>query len=102
MYKYSYNGVELAQLTSGNYDVLNYYGCDNKGNHYYQSTKGGAINRIISKIDIKKGDIDISPIEGCASVEFSPMMNYYVENYSNSTTPPCYTLYDSKTKNKSP
>lgn len=98
LYKYSYNGVELAQLTSGNYDVLNYYGCDNKGNHYYQSTKGGAINRIISKIDIKKGDIDISPIEGCASVEFSPMMNYYVENYSNSTTPPCYTLYDSKNK----
>lgn len=96
LYKYAYTGVELEQLTSGEYDVINYYGIDEEGSHYYQSTKTGAINRVISKIDKKKKQIDITPAQGFSSANFSPTLNYYMLNYSNVTTPPTYTLYNSK------
>ena len=93
IYKYSYSGVLLSQITNGNYDVLDYYGKDTNDVHYFQSTKSGAINRIISKIDKKGKEIDITPLEGCASALFSPLMNYYIINYSNVNNPPVYTLY---------
>lgn len=98
LYKYSYSGVEIEQLTSGNYDVLNYYGNDKDGAHYFLSTKSGAINRQLLKIDKKGKLVDLSKADGCASASFSPMMNYYVLNYSNSNQPPLYTLYNSFNK----
>lgn len=98
LYKYSYSGIELEQLTKGNYDVLNYYGNDKEGYHYFLSTKNGAINRVLSKIDKKGKIIDLSKPEGYVSVSFSPLMNFYVLNYSNSSQPPLYTLYNSSHK----
>ncbi len=98
LYKYSYAGVELSQLTKGNFDVLSYYGCDKNENHYYQSTKNGAINKVITKIDKKKGEIDLSQASGSACAIFSPTMNYYIINYSNTNTPPTYELYNIQNK----
>ena len=98
LYKYSYAGVELSQLTKGNFDVLSYYGCDKNENHYYQSTKSGAINKVVTKIDKKKGEIDLSPASGSADAVFSPMMNYYIMNYSNTNTPPTFELYNIQNK----
>ena len=94
LYKYTYNGVMQEQITSGNFDVLAYYGCDAKGNHYYQSTKSGAINRVITKRDAKGKEVDLTQLQGCASAVFSPAMNYYMVNYSNVDTPPVFTLYN--------
>ena len=98
LYKYAYSGVELAQITTGEYDVLEYYGNDSEGNHYYQSTKSGAINRVITKIDKKGNHIDISPSDGCSFATFAPQMNYYMVNYSNVSVPPVYTIYNSSNK----
>ena len=98
LYKYSYAGVELSQLTKGNFDVLSYYGCDKNGNHYYQSTKSGAINKVVTKTDKKKGEIDLSPVSGSADAVFSPMMNYYIMNYCNTNTPPTFELYNIQNK----
>lgn len=94
LYKYSYNGVMQDQITSGDYDVLSYYGYDAKGNHYYQSTKSGAINRLITQKDVKGKETDLTPQQGCATAVFSPAMNYYMVNYSNVNTPPIFTLYN--------
>lgn len=94
LYKYSYNGVMQEQITSGNFDVLSYYGYDAKGNHYYQSTKSGAINRVITRKDVKGKEINLTQQQGCASAVFSPAMNYYMINYSNVNTAPVYTLYN--------
>ena len=98
LYKYSYAGVELSQLTKGSFDVLSYYGCDKNENHYYQSTKNGAINKVVTKIDKKKGEIDLSQAFGTANAVFSPTMNYYIINYSNTNTPPTYELYNIQNK----
>ncbi len=92
-YRYSYSGTMTKQITSGNYDVTAYYGYDAKGNHYYQSTISGPVNRVISRIDPKGVTKNITPEHGYASAWFTPAMNYYTVCYSNATVPPAYTLY---------
>lgn len=107
LYEYSYNGQQLRQLTSGNFDVTGYYGADAQGNAYFQSTAqeldnqgvSGAISRVIQKIDKSgKKTEPVSPVHGWATATFSPAMNYYVVNYSDSQTPPRHTMYNAKGK----
>lgn len=98
LYEYSYAGALVRSITSGNYDVTDYYGCDAQGNHYYQSTAFGAINRVVSRIDIKNKVTDISATEGVASAEFAPKCNYFVLNEGNASKAPEYSLVNSKLK----
>lgn len=92
-YKYSYTGASLGAITSGNFDVTEYYGFTTQPLvHYYQSTASGAINRVISKIDSKGKVTDITPTQGYGAAIFSPTMAYYIETYSNATTVPVHKL----------
>ena len=101
LYKYSYAGALIGQLTSGNYNVTEYYGADKQGNLYFQSTSTGAINRVLNKLDKKTGKlINLSKENGTASAVFNPSMDYFVLSYSDINTPPTYVLY-STLKNKS-
>lgn len=94
LYQYSYAGVLLRQITSGDFDVTAYYGYDAKRDlHYYQSTANGPTNRIVSRIDRKGKVTDLSPAAGIASASFSPDMTFYTLRYSSTTTPPVYTLF---------
>ncbi len=98
LYQYSYSGSLISQITSGDYDVTSYYGCDAAGTHYFQSTLSGAANRIISCIDRKGKLTNLTPEQGTSSAVFSPTMDYYVVNYNSVDTPPKYTLYNSSHK----
>lgn len=98
LYQYSYSGHLIRQITSGDYDVTGYYGCDSRGTHYYQSTATGAINRVVSSVNAKGKRQDLSPADGTASASFSSTFDNYILSYSNVTTPPRYTLYDIKGK----
>ena len=94
LYRYTYAGAMIGQLTSGNFNVTDYYGTDKLGNIYFQSTFSGAIHRTVNYIDKKTGKIlFIGEEKGTNSAEFSPNMDYYMLCYSNSVTPPNYTLY---------
>ncbi len=98
LYQYSYSGAMLKQLTSGDFDVTDYYGYDKTaGAHYYQSTSG-ALNRIIGKIDAKGRTVVLGENEGTSSASFSGDMAYYTLNYSNVATPNVYTLCTSAGK----
>lgn len=98
LYEYSFEGQLMRTLTSGNFDVTDYYGCDAQGNHYYQSDFSGPLNRVVSRIDIKNKVTDISSTAGVASAQFSPSCNYFTLNESSSTKANEYTLYNSKLK----
>lgn len=91
-YQYTYAGALSRTLTKGDFNVTAYYGSDLKGNHYVQSTATGAINRVVSRIDIKGVMKHITPERGTGSAWFTPAMNFYTVNYSNSAKPACYTL----------
>lgn len=92
-YKYAYTGSLTRTITSGQFDVTDYYGSDTRGNHYYQSTSTGAVNRTVDRIDAKGVVKHLSPAEGNGSAWLTPTANFYTLIYSNVTTPPSYTLY---------
>jgi dipeptidyl-peptidase-4 len=92
LYQYSYSGALVKQLTSGNYDVTEYYGSDVNGNYYYQSAQPTPKDRVVYKVD-KKGIASLlSQKEGTSTANFTPSKDYMVLSYSNITTPPIYTL----------
>ena len=44
----------MKQITSGNYDVTEYYGYDSRrGMHFYQSTQASPIDRMCASVDSK-------------------------------------------------
>lgn len=92
LYEYNFEGAPLRQITSGDYDVTACYGTDKVGNVYFQTTKSGPLNRVITKIDAKGKVTDLTPDDKFSSATFSPLCNYFVLNTSDCLTPPVYTL----------
>lgn len=94
LYAYSYSGAQLRQITSGDFDVDAYYGYDPaSSSHFYRCDQTGAINRTICKTDAKGRVTVLTPEKGYASaMSVSPSMDYFVVNYSNTTTAPRYAL----------
>lgn len=98
LYEYNYAGTLLRTITSGEYNVTQMYGYDQKSQSYYlQCTQNGPLNRNVAKADGRKL-ILLNPGEGTENAKFSVNMEYWVRTYSNVTTPPQYTLCDAKGK----
>lgn len=95
LYKYSYSGALIKTLTSGDYDVTDYYGCDISGHHFYQAALPTPLQRTVYRTDDKKGSTAISTTQGTSSAIFSPDNAYAVMTYSDPSTPPRHTLCNS-------
>lgn len=98
LYKFAFNGTLSATLTSGKYDVTDYYGTDNLGNTYFQAAYPSPLERTVYKVDPKGVMSAVSPTNGTASAKFSPDCSTAMLTFSNVTAPPVYTLIDSKGK----
>lgn len=98
LYEYSLSGAMLRQITSGNYDVTACYGADAAGSVYFSSTKSGPLNRVVSKIDIKGKEVELSNPDVTASASFTDTKNYYILNTSSASQPPLYELKSSNGK----
>lgn len=95
LYQYANSGALIKQLTSGEWNVTNYYGYDAiKKIHYIQTTQRGALNRSISKIDAKGIITEISKTDGTYAASFNHDFTYYVQNFSDIKTPNQYTLWN--------
>ncbi|MBF6607888.1 MAG: S9 family peptidase, partial [Flavobacterium sp.] len=102
IYVYDANGKLRKQVTSGPWEVTNYYGYDEKTNSvFYQSVANGSINRDIYKIKLDgKNKVRLSNKTGTNRATFSPNYEFYINNFSNATTPPVYTLNSAKNGNQ--
>lgn len=98
IYHYDKNGKLKKQITSGNWEVTNYYGFNEKtGIIYYQSVENGSINRDIYSIKIDgKGKTRLSSKTGTNEATFSPNFDYYINSFSSATQAPSFTLNESK------
>jgi dipeptidyl-peptidase 4 len=98
IYLYDKNGKLINQITKGNWEVTNYYGFDDKTKTvFYQSVENGSINRDIYKIDLNgKNKLRLSSKTGTNAATFSPNYQYFINDFSNATTPKIYTLNNSK------
>ncbi|MEE0979659.1 MAG: alpha/beta fold hydrolase [Muribaculaceae bacterium] len=101
LYSYSYGGALIAQLTSGDYNVTDYYGKDAQGNIYYQSTSAGPLNRVVSMKEAKTGKIiDITPTDGTYSADFAPGMKFFTITSSSVQQAPQVNLFANYKKRK--
>ena len=87
----------MKQITKGNWEVTNYYGYDqNEDRVYYQSTENGAINRDVYSISSRgKNKKRLTTKNGQNGADFSADFTYFINTFSNATTPPEYSLHES-------
>ncbi len=98
IYHYDSNGKLKNQVTKGNWEVTNYYGYDEKTKRiYYQSVENGSTNRDIYTIKLNgKSKKRLSAETGTNNADFSADFSYYINTFSNATTPYRYTLHRAK------
>ena len=99
IYHYTKEGELKNQITKGNWEVTNYYGYNESAHSiYYQSVENGSTNRDVYSIRLNgKRKKRLSLAEGTSDASFSADFTYFIKTYSNASTPPKYTLNDSKT-----
>jgi dipeptidyl-peptidase-4 len=99
IYHYDKSGKLINQVTSGNWEVTDYYGFDEKNNTvYYQSTENGSINRDVYSIKLNgKNKKRLSKSEGTNSASFSADFTYFINTHSSTSSPQEYTLNNAKT-----
>lgn len=97
VYLYSPTGVMLRQITKGNWDVTKLIGYDEATKTtYYESAEESPIRRSVYKIDAKGIKTKLSKQVGTNSAAFSANYAYYVNRFSNATTPMKITVNDTK------
>ena len=98
IHKYDMNGQKVETLTSGKWDVTNFYGVDEKrGLIYFQAAKNTPMDREIYSVSLKGKKIStIANEDGWNAAQFSSTFDYYVLTHSTINTPATYTVYDQK------
>lgn len=101
IYLYDNTGTQLKQLTSGDYDVTGLLAIDpdKDGTIFFESAQEGALYRSINRVDLKKGEIKkLSAAKGYNSASFSNRGKYFVNRYTNASTPMQITMHDASGK----
>lgn len=96
LYEYTYEGALQGAITSGDFDVMAFYGYDSAKQQYWiQSTKSGPANRVVSRVDAKGKITDVTSAVGTGSAEFGPGMKMAVVTHSTAIDAPTVTVRDS-------
>ncbi|WP_291151582.1 S9 family peptidase [Flavobacterium sp. UBA7680] len=99
IYVYDKTGKLKNQVTKGNWEVVSYYGFDEKTKTiFYQSTENGSINRDIYRIGLDgKNKTRLTTKVGTSAATFSPNFQYFITTFSSNLVPTTYTLNEAKT-----
>ncbi|GAB6394963.1 MAG: peptidase S9 [Bacteroidales bacterium] len=98
IYFHTPTGVMERQITKGAWDVTRLYGYDETTRTtYYESAEESPLRRSVYKIDAKGAKTKLSADVGTNSAAFSDNFAYYVNRYSNLTTPVSITVNETKT-----
>jgi dipeptidyl-peptidase-4 len=95
VYLHAQDGSELRQLTSGPWEVTEYYGYDVKTRRvYYQSTEAGSTLRDVYSISERgKGKQRLTTQAGTNQAAFSADFSYFINVFQDVNTPPTYALH---------
>ena len=92
-YLYDLNGTLKRRLTQGSFVVRDFYGYNPKtGDCFYASNEEGPQYQAVYRADAKGRVTRLSSLRGTNRAVFSKDFRYYLNVYSNITTPPVTTL----------
>jgi len=89
VYRYAYDGSLINQVTKGDWTATKVDGIDTK-NHkiYFESTEVSPTQRQLYSINFDGTDKErITKVEGTHRINLSPNCEYYIDTYSNISTP---------------
>ena len=93
IYLYGIDGKMIKQITSGNFDVTQYFGFDEKSStFYYQCAERSPMERHIYSITLNGKKKALTTIAGIHKAEFSSGLKYFADTYSSFDTPFTCTL----------
>jgi len=100
LYLYNRQGIELRALTSGNYEVTDFYGYDSKKKlFYYQAAKESPMQREVYFVSLDgKKQGKLSSQAGTNKATFSAGFQFYINTYTTLTTPLQTTLHSADGK----
>lgn len=100
LYLYDRQGIEIKQLTAGNFDVTKFYGFDPvKKLFYYQAAGESPLQREVYFVSLDgKKTGKLSTLAGTNQADFSAGLKYYINYYSSQQTPNLVTLHDQSGK----
>ena len=98
IYLYNEDGKLMNQVTKGDWEVTSYYGYDQKKDRiFFQSTENGSINRDVFSVRSNgKSKKRLTTTTGQSGASFSTNFTYFINTFSNASTPYTYTLHSAK------
>jgi len=99
LYWYTLGGNLVRQVTSGEFEVTNFLGWDQKtGTFYYESNEGSPLRTAVYKTDAKGRKSCLTPEKGTNSAIFSTTFSHFMNTHSNMQTPYVVSLRDNAGK----
>ena len=99
LYLYDLNGTLQRQLTQGDFVVKAFYGYNPQtGDCFYAANPEGPQYQAVYRADAKGNVTCLSQEKGTNGATFAKNFKYFMNVYSNITTPPVTTLNDAKGK----
>lgn len=98
LYWYSIDGKLIHPITTGNWEVTQLVGYDEKAKTvYYLSTEGNYLNRTFYSISMDgKKKTKLSNQEGWHNINLSKDNQFYIDNFSNAAQPLTVSLFKTK------
>lgn len=98
LYLYQNTGYSVKQITSGNFDVTDFYGYDKvKKVFYYQAAKKSPLQREVYSISLDgKKESCLSEKQGTNEALFGLGYQFFINYFSSHTTLPVVSVYDVK------
>lgn len=100
IYLHAMNGIRVRQLTKGNWDVTGFEGYDDKSKLvYFTSAQDSPMRRNVYSVGIDGKKITkLTTGDGIHSPRFSSGYKYFINTFSNTNTPPVFSVIDNKGK----
>ncbi|SHF72241.1 dipeptidyl-peptidase-4 [Fodinibius roseus] len=96
IYRYDYDGHLKNQVTTGDWEVTYVHAVDGEDRRiYYTSTEVSPLERHLYAVDFDgSGKQQLTRVEGTHNIHMSPNTRYFLDRYSNTTTPTQVELWE--------
>ncbi|MBR4912295.1 MAG: DPP IV N-terminal domain-containing protein [Bacteroidales bacterium] len=104
LYWYSADMKFFKKVVDGNFDIIEYYGMDkDEKNIYFTASLEKPVNQYVCKVNLNTGIgkntlTCLAHADGVHRPVFSESKNYFIDYFSNPTTPRTISLVDNKGK----
>ncbi|MBO4489446.1 MAG: DPP IV N-terminal domain-containing protein [Bacteroidales bacterium] len=100
LYMYDMNGNLIKKVTDGRYDIVDFYGVDAKEeNIYFTAPLEKPVNQYVCKVNLKTGVLTrLGTADGVHYPIFSDSKNYFIDYFTNVTTPRVISLVSNQGK----